>query len=133
MLDRAVAAAKPRDNSQANPSEAAKVRAMMLVIGQHPELIGQLIPLGVARTRGGQGLDLLTRQFLAVLAARTKQLSAAESFYRSCLEESQDLPGSLPQEQEIYSGLLRVLRLQGKHQEVIEICKLGLSKAQAAN
>jgi len=133
MLDRAVAAAKPRDKSQANLSEAAHARAMMLVIGQDPELIGQLIPLGVTRTRGALGLDLLTRQFLAVLAARTKQLPAAESFYRSCLEEPHDLPAFLPQEQEIYSGLLRVLRLQGKHQEVVETCKAGLAKAQAAN
>lgn len=132
-LDQAVAGANPTDKSHANPSEAAKARTIMMVIGQDPELIGRLIPLGVARTRGSHGLDLVTRQFLALLAARTKQLPAAESLYRSCLEEPRDLPSFLPQEQEIYSGLLRVLRLQGKHQEVIETCKRGLTKIQAAN
>jgi tetratricopeptide (TPR) repeat protein len=132
-LDRALAAANPRDTSQANPSEAGKARAMLQVIRQDPDLVRQLIPLGVTRTRRGQGLDFWTRQFLAILAVRTNQLSAAENFYRSCLEESHPIPGFLRQEHEIYSGLLEVLSLQGKHEEIIEICQQGLKQAQMTN
>jgi tetratricopeptide (TPR) repeat protein len=131
-LDQAVVAANPRDKSPGNPSEAARARSMLQVIRSDPELVKQLIPLAVTRTRGRQGLDYWTRQFLAVLAARTKQLPAAESFYRSCLEEPQGF-GFMRHEHEIYTGLLEVLYLQGKHEEVVEACREGLKQAQATN
>jgi tetratricopeptide (TPR) repeat protein len=132
-LDQAVVAANPKGQSPGNPSEAAKARIMLQVIRSDPELVKQLIPLAVTRTRGRHGLDYWTRQFLAVLAARTKQLPAAESFYRSCLEEPHGFPGFMPHEHEIYTGLLEVLYLQGKHEEVVEACREGLKQAQATN
>jgi tetratricopeptide (TPR) repeat protein len=132
-LDQAVVAANPKDKSPGNPAEAAKARTMLLVIRQDPELVKQLIPLAVTRSRGRQGLDYWTRQFLAVLAARTKQLPAAESFYRSCLEEPHGFPGFMPHEHEIYTGLLEVLYLQGKYEEMVEVSREGLKQAQATN
>jgi tetratricopeptide (TPR) repeat protein len=131
QLDMALAAANPKDKSPGDLSEATRARAMLQVIHQDPDLVRQLISLGITRSRNNPQLDLSTRQFLALLAVRTNQLAAAETFYRSCLEESH--PASSLLEHELYSGLLEVLYLQGKNEEILEVCRHGLKQAQAIN
>lgn len=132
-LDRSLAAANPQDQSAGDISEAAKARAMLDAIRQDPELIRQMIPLGISHGRGGPRLGFSTRYFLALLAARAHQLEMAEHFLRDCLKEPNAFPGFSPQEHEIYSGLLQVLNLQGKNEEMIEVCREGLKNAQATN
>jgi tetratricopeptide (TPR) repeat protein len=133
QLDKSLAAANSQNQSTPSSSEAARAQAMLNAIRQDPELIKQLIPQGVSIGLRGNRLNSLTREYLAVLAARTNQLDAAESFYRSCLKESPSLPGSLPHEQEVFEGLLRVLNLQGKYEEIIKTCRVGLRNSQATN
>ncbi len=131
-LDRSLAAANPKDKSPGDVSEAVKARAMLDAIRQDGELVRQLILLGISDGPRGQRLGSTTRYFLAMLASRTNQLEAAEKFYRSCLEEPAEFPG-LSQEHEIYSGLLRVLSLQGKNEDIINTCREGLKNAQVTN
>jgi tetratricopeptide (TPR) repeat protein len=131
-LDRSLAAANPQDKSPGDVSEAVKARAMLDAIRQDGELVRQLIPLGISDRPRGQRLRSTTRYFLAMLAARTNQLEAAEKFYRSCLEEPAEFP-RFSQEHEIYSGLLRVLSLQGKNEDIINTCREGLKNAQVTN
>jgi tetratricopeptide (TPR) repeat protein len=131
-LDRSLAAANPQGKSPGDVSEAMKARAMLDALRQDSELIRQLIPVGASHGRRGQRLDSSTRYFLAMLAARTNQLEAAESFYQSCLQEPGEFPG-FSQEHELYSGLLRVLSLQGKNEEIIKTCKEGLRSSRVTN
>jgi len=132
-LDRSLSATNPQNKSTPDASEATKARGMLEAIRQDPDLIRELIPLGVSQGRRGNRLGFLTRQYLAILAARTNQLDAAESFYRSCLKEPGEFPGFSRHEQEIFDGLLRILDLQGKNEEIIRICKEGLKNTQATN
>jgi tetratricopeptide (TPR) repeat protein len=132
-LDRSLAAANPKEGSAGDASEAANARAMLDAIRQDPELVRQMIPLGISRGRRGQRLDFSTRYFLAALAARTHQLEAAERFFQDCLKEPNGFPGFSPQEHEIYSGLLQVLDMEGKNEEIIDVCREGLRNAQATN
>jgi tetratricopeptide (TPR) repeat protein len=134
-LDRSIAAANPKSQGKTSGevSAAAKARAMLEVIRNDPELIRELIPLGVARSGREQELQWDTRRFLAVLAARTKQLEAAEAFYRDCLRESSGAPIFQRHEQEIYIGLLEVLQLQNKNEELVRTCREGLKQTQLTN
>ena len=69
-------------------------------------------------------LAFTTRILLAELAARTGSLDAAEALYRGCLER----PGGVhpAAEQAVYFGLLRVLMLEYKYEDVVTIATRGL-------
>src|SRR5262249_11146131 len=70
-----------------------------------------------------------TRQFLAVLAGRARQLDDAERLFRSCLE-----PAQLQRnEAEEYSGLPLGLKLAHKHGPIGELRRHGLEQAQNTN
>lgn len=122
---------KEDEDAAGNPAEAAKARAMLLVLRNDPELVKGLMPLVMDRLLVPEGLARGARYFFAVLAARTKQLDAAEKLYRSCLPRVEGLPRS--PEAHIYGGLLEVLWQAHKYDAVIEISQQGLAKAQATN
>src|SRR5262249_8085940 len=112
LLDPAVAAAVETDKKPGSASEAARARAMLVVLRQEPALVKEVLTAAERRLYGGPKLAYGTRRMLAVLAARTRQLAVAEKLYRSCLEQ----PGGLrlDREPEVYEGLLRVLSLAHK-------------------
>jgi tetratricopeptide (TPR) repeat protein len=76
------------------------------------------------RLRFPRGLAFQTRLLLAALAARTHQLTVAEDLYRSCLDGAGVV--NRGNEQEVYFGLLRVLMLAHKYEEVVTIATRGL-------
>jgi tetratricopeptide (TPR) repeat protein len=137
LFNRAVYNGMGDDKRRGNPSEAAKARAMLNVLRDDKELVLGMLTTAIARMKIEEGwpdgpnkVAFATRGFLATLAARTNQLDQAEQLYRSCL----DRPGGLRElEAEVYSGLLRVLKLRNKHEAIAELCKQGLKTAQATN
>jgi tetratricopeptide (TPR) repeat protein len=115
---------EPRDG---DPTAAAKVRAMLLVLRTDGELVKQILPVLQQQLLAGGGLSYQTRMAFATLASRLNQLDLAEQLYRSCLDQ----PGL--GETEVYTGLLRVLALSHKYEAVVKICREGLDKAQRTN
>jgi tetratricopeptide (TPR) repeat protein len=134
QLNRSLELASPRNPDQekgGNPTEAAKARAMLQVLRDDAELIKALLPAAGDRLMLNEGLAYQTRYFLAVLAARSRQLDAAERLYRSCLSRVQGVQKA--QEADVYSGLLRVLWQAHKYQAIVEVCQQGLAQAQATS
>jgi tetratricopeptide (TPR) repeat protein len=130
------------DDKKAEPGQPARARAMLQVLRGDAELVRQVLAAAKRRlmahgprVRGnraaaGNGLAYATRAVLAALAARTHQLDFAEEMYRSCLS-SEVGPGF--NEQEVYHGLLMVLRQAHKHEAIVELCERGLEQAQVTN
>jgi tetratricopeptide (TPR) repeat protein len=133
-LDAALARAD--DDKKADPGQTARARAMLQVLRGDAKLVhdlltaakGRMSARGLPGERGG--LAFATRGVLATLAARTHQLDLAEQLYRSCLNRGGALGVN---EQEVYQGLLMVLRHAHKHQAIVELCNEGLERAQATN
>jgi len=129
-LDTAVTTGAGEDKKPGNAAEAANARAMLVALREDAALVKLILPAAGLRLRSGQKMAFTTRVLLATLAARTKQLDAAEELYRSCLNKPGG-PGDT--EAEVYGGLLRVLKYRYKHQAVVALCKEGLAKAHATN
>ena len=123
-LDKAVseAAASP---DKPDASAASRARAMLQVVRSDGELVKQMLIEANQRLRIPGGLTFQTRLVLAALAARTHQLDTAEALYRSCLNRAGGVGRS--EEQEVYFGLLRVLMLAHKYEDVVTIATQGLS------
>jgi tetratricopeptide (TPR) repeat protein len=130
-LDGALANSVEEEGRPADANQAANARAMLVVLRDDPALVKMLLEEAGKRLLGiGPKLSYPTRVILATLAGRTNQLDAAEKLYRAAM----DRPGGLrTMESEVYAGLIEVLQLQHKHADVVEICKLGLAKAQLTN
>jgi tetratricopeptide (TPR) repeat protein len=128
QLDRSLSRAVGRDGERGDVIEAAKARAMLVVLREDPALVKAILPIAERELKERRARSHETWRFLAVLAARTRQLEAAENLYRRCLEHL------TPQnEAEIYGGLLRVLWEAKKLDEVVRLCRKGLKEAQATN
>jgi tetratricopeptide (TPR) repeat protein len=126
-LDEAIRAATPDEESSrpADTGAARRARAMLTVLRQESDLVRFILPESLRQVGPGQ-LSYATRSVLATLAARSREAAFAEQLYRACM----DRPGGLGQlEAEVYVGLLRVLRYQGKHAAVLEVCRQGLREA----
>jgi tetratricopeptide (TPR) repeat protein len=104
-----------------------RARAMLLVLRDDAELVKLLLPVATRRSRLGTGLHSTTSYMLAELAGRTRLYEEAEQLYRDCLRQG------TTNEAKIYSGLLRVLALAHKNQEIIDLCTEALQKAQRTN
>lgn len=125
-LDGEARAAAEKDDKPGDPSAAGRARAILQVLRDDPALVKKLLaealkPVGLI---GLPKLAFTTRILLAELAARTDSLDAAESLYRGCLER----PGGVhpAAEQEVYFGLLRVLMLEHKYEDVVTVATQGL-------
>src|SRR5262249_14932469 len=125
------AAAGKRDGQKGDPSAVASSRAMLVVLREDAALVGGLMPQVKSRLAAGQPLNTTTCFFLGILAARTRQLDAAEKLFRECLPTRNTPPHLVDKESEVYSNLLRVLRLAHKHEAIVEVCRDGLENARA--
>jgi tetratricopeptide (TPR) repeat protein len=131
-MDNTIGATWNKDGDVAAGRDTLHAQAMLAALREDSDLVGQLLPLAVNRLgERGSALKPATRYFLAVLAGRSKQREEAEKLYRSCLNDV--LNGQRVSEPEIYSGLLRLLWQSRKYEAVVEVCRVGLEKAQATN
>ncbi|HTU93696.1 MAG TPA: tetratricopeptide repeat protein [Gemmataceae bacterium] len=112
---------------EAAQREAVHARAMVLVLREDAGLVKLLLPAAAHRLSSGAKLCFSTSAMLAELAGRVRLYEDAEKLYRHCLRVGSK------NEPKIYSGLLSVLRLAHKNQEIIEVCQHGLQKAQNTN
>jgi tetratricopeptide (TPR) repeat protein len=125
-LNAAITAAVGRRDDTGDAMQAGHARSMLQILREQPDLIRTLLPLSIQPST--IKLDYVTRITLGTLAARARELATAEKLYRSCLEaRGDDLGGS---ETEMYTGLLQVLQLAHKNEEVIALADQGLDKAQ---
>jgi tetratricopeptide (TPR) repeat protein len=131
LLDEALNRADKSSNPPAGDAQAAaRARAMLTALRNDPELIRVLLRAAEPILQAGTQLHLQMRYFLAVLAARAHQLTEAEQFYRSCLEQSRRDP---EREAAVYAGLIRVLWTARKYETVADVCRNGLQEARATN
>ena len=103
---------------------------MLAVLRDDPELVRALLKVTEDELNAQRTRDRETWRYLAVLAARTKQLEVAERLFRQCLEA---LAGDDPRQGEVYGGLLRVLWQRRRHEEVVDLCRKGLKEAKQLN
>jgi tetratricopeptide (TPR) repeat protein len=101
---------------------------MLIVLREDGKLVRGLMPV-VQQQLGGGRLNPQTTYFLGVLAARTRQLDAAERLFRDYLAQPAGRRG-LPNEHDAYANLLRVLRMAHKHEAVLEVCRQGAQRAR---
>ncbi len=73
------------ERAEAGQRAAVHARAMLAVLRDDGELVKFLMPAAQRRLLSRNGLKYATRLMLANMAARTRQLDAAEALYRSCL------------------------------------------------
>jgi tetratricopeptide (TPR) repeat protein len=123
-LDEAFRVASAKDGAaKADEREAAqeRLRAMLAVLRNDPALVGTLLEEAAAELKRSKDRKIDTWQLLATLAARTRKLQHAEQLFRNCLI-------NLPPEHEfsVYSGLLEVLRLQKKYDEIVKVSRAAL-------
>jgi tetratricopeptide (TPR) repeat protein len=131
-MDETVGATWNKEGDVAEGKDTLHAQAMLAALREDGDLVGQLLPIAVNRLgERGSALKPATRYFLAVLAGRSKQRDEAEKLYRSCLDDV--LRGQRVSEPEIYSGLLRLLWQGHKYEAIVEVCRLGLEKAQVTN
>jgi tetratricopeptide (TPR) repeat protein len=123
-LDKAVSEAGDKGDKPDEASAASRARAMLQVVRADNELVKKLLVEANQRLRLQRGLAFKTRLLLAALAARTHQLGVAEDLYRSCLDGAAGV--NRGNEQEVYFGLLRVLMLGHKYEEVVTVATRGL-------
>ena len=123
-LDAAVDAASEKQDRPGDPAAAGRARAMLQVMRGDGDLVKKMLDDARQRLTGRPGLAFPTRLLLAALAARTNKLDAAESLYRSCLNPAGGVVRG--DEQEVYFGLLRVLMLAHKYEDVVTVATQGL-------
>jgi tetratricopeptide (TPR) repeat protein len=124
LLDETVGMASPQAEKPGDVSAAAQARAMLQVLRGDGDLVKKLLVEAKPRLTARPGLAFQTRLLLAALAARTNKLDMAEDLYRACLDRNGDV--SRGDEQEVYFGLLRVLMLALKYDEVVTVATRGL-------
>ncbi len=124
-IDKAVSEGADKGDKPGDASAASRARAMLQVVRGDRELVKSLLVEANTRLRFPRGLAFQTRLLLAALAGHTHQLELAEELYRGCI----DRPGGVGRtdEQEVYFGLLRVLMLAHKYEEVVKVATRGLS------
>ncbi len=117
-------------NGPGDANQAAVARGLLTAAREDPVLVKRLLSAARDSLQGQSKLAPATRGLLALLAARTRQLDFAEKLYRSCLTD-----GTLSKEaeSEVYSGLLTVLWQAHKYKELLDVCDLGLEKAEATS
>jgi tetratricopeptide (TPR) repeat protein len=129
LNDLNVSLTKANRKDNGDPAAASQARAMMAAIGEGGELVSQLIQRAKSRLENREPLDFATWRLLAFLAARAGQLKPAEAFFRACLAQE----ASPLVEGDIYVGLVQVLWLQHKYEDIVEVCRRGLKESQAVH
>jgi tetratricopeptide (TPR) repeat protein len=128
LFDEAVArSSESAEKKKPDVMPAAQTRAMLAALRDDVDLSRGLVNEAIGRMRDGRDLQPRTLEFLAVLAARSRQLEEAERFYRLALKPPH--PVNLP-EQTIYQGLLEVLWEAKKYEAIVEVCRDGVAHAK---
>ncbi len=132
LLDGDLGKAAGTKDGDESAEAAARARAMLVVLREDAELVRGLMPAVQERLAQNAPLNSTTCFFLGVLAARTRQLDAAEQVFRQCLRNNQGRDPRLRQkEAEVYENLLRVLRLARKDEAIVQVCREGLARSRA--
>jgi tetratricopeptide (TPR) repeat protein len=115
-----------------DPVAATHARAMLSVLRDNADVVNLLLPAAKVRLTTSRriGLKYTTRLMLAKLAGSTRQLPEAELLFRSCLEMPRFGRRNEP---EVYQGLLMVLALAHKNEDIIKVCNDGLQRARSTN
>jgi tetratricopeptide (TPR) repeat protein len=136
MLDDSVRLATGEKGKDGDTNEAAKARAMLVVLRDDANLVKAMLPAVRERLQSRSPrnprapvLQSETCRVLALLAERAHALDDAERLYRACLDTMPRGPGS--NEADIYIGLLDVLRQGRKYEEMVEVCRQGIEHAAA--
>ncbi len=121
-LDAAIAGAvgAPSLPGISDANDTANARTMLNVIRADRPLVPK-----VMEAAAGMKTHVGTRSTLATQGARQNHLTLAEALFRSCLDEDM---GDM--EAETYSGLLQVLQLRHRHEDVVTVSQKGLEKAK---
>ncbi|WP_020472761.1 tetratricopeptide repeat protein [Zavarzinella formosa] len=133
LLDDAVRVANSKEGeARLEEREAAqeRARAMITVLRTEPALVTALLPVSLEelqRVGEKRSFQAGTWVFLGTLAARVKQLDKAELYFRQSLV---NVPLDL--EYQVYAGLLEVLRLEKKHEEIIKLCNEAINGRRPA-
>jgi tetratricopeptide (TPR) repeat protein len=138
LLDQTLRSASAKENGEDDDAAAefspkaaaaaARARSMLPVLRDEPELVKALLKEVERDLKDQRTRYRTTMRFLAILAARTRQVAIAEQLYRACLPTITEQT-----EAEIYTGLLEVLAEQRKYQAVVDFCRQGQKKAKATN
>ena len=121
VLDAEVGAAADKGDKPGDLSAASRARAILQVLRDDGDLVKKLLFEAKGRLGARPGLAIQSRLLLAELAGRTDGLPVAEELYRSVLDVV-----TPAMEQEVYFGLLRVLMLEHKYEDVITVATQGL-------
>jgi tetratricopeptide (TPR) repeat protein len=128
MFDEAVARSSDAvERKKPDPVAAAQARGMLAALRDEPELARGVVSEGFARMRERRELQSKTMEYLAALAARSRQLEEAEKFFREVLKAPTTTGMS---EQTVYQGLLEVLWEAKKYDSIVELCQAGVARAK---
>lgn len=122
----------PNQEQKGDADAAARARSMLAVLRESPELVRGLIPVAQQRMTARGSLGRTTSYYIGVLAARTRQLDAAEQLFRNALPERGG-PARFNRggvDADAYTNLLRVLRLGHKYEAIVELCRRGREEAR---
>jgi tetratricopeptide (TPR) repeat protein len=100
-----------------------RYRAMLAALRGDSPVVNAFLVEASAELNRGKARQVETWSVLAYLAARAHKLDRAEQLFRGCLVNLRP-----DQELKVYIGLLEVLRLQRKHEEIVKLCRLGLAR-----
>jgi tetratricopeptide (TPR) repeat protein len=130
VFNKAVDRAADKATGVRDADQAVVARGLLTAAREDPEMVRRMLGAAGDALHKKVKLAPATRQLLAVLAGRTRQLDVAEELFRDCLND-----GNLAEDAEadVYSGLLGVLWQAHKYERVLEICDLGLNKAKATS
>lgn len=103
--------------SDERDSARERNRAMMSVLRDDPEMVLALLNAAATELRNPQFAKARTWRLMAGLAAATRQLDRAEVFYRRCLQLA-----AFGEREAIYEGLIDVLHLGRKWEELLGLC-----------
>ena len=129
-LDSGIQAANRKGGIPPEPGIALQVRAMLLALRKDPEFASQILNDSVRCIQQGDKLCYETCVALGTMASRMGNAHAGEQLLKVSLSEIKAHPDY---ESEVFAGLLRVLRLSNKYQDIIQVCKKGLESDRAGN
>lgn len=129
MLDQTIAKAS-RTDGPPPVSAVNHAKAMVAALREDGELARKLVEAAFKRKPAEPELKYDTVYFLAILADQQRKGEEAERFYKQCLAAQGKPPANEPI---VYSGLLRALAQQRKHEETVKLCQTGLANSKTTN
>lgn len=129
-LDHQIQAASRKGGIPPEPGITMQVRAMLMALRNDPQWMEKILDTSVTQLRKGPPLGYDTCLALGTLAMRMGNAPAGEQLLRVSLKNVKTHPDS---EAEIYSSLLKVLRISHQYSEVVALCKQGLDQSKGVS